>query len=217
MSEIPSRYDITRSLRSSLAPWPGDTPFSFRLTWRMAGGASVNVGAFTMSTHNGTHVDAPLHYQAEGASIDGLDPGVFVGPALVVDVAGAGWSITREHLAAATGAMGEGVSRLLLKTGAWSNDAEFPARIPTLAPDVPAWLGSLGVRLLGLDVPSVDSIESQDLPIHNALGVAGIIILESLDLTAVPPGLYELMAFPLKIAGADAAPVRAILREISGL
>ena len=206
-------YDITRALRHDLAPWPGDTPFDYRLTWRMAEGAAVNVGALTMGTHNGTHADAPLHYQADGAAIDALDLSVFAGPACVADVSAAGVSvITREPLAPAAVHLRNGVPRLLLKTGAWPDDAKFPERIPTLAPDVPVWLAGLGVRLLGLDVPSVDTIESKDLPIHHALGAAGILILESLDLSRVEEGLYELIALPLRIAGADAAPVRAILR-----
>ena len=77
---------------------------------------------------------------------------------------------------------------------------------------MPAWLGEHGVRLLGLDVPSVDAIDSRDLPTHHALAAAGVHILESLDLAAVPTGVYELIALPLRIAGGDAAPVRAILR-----
>jgi arylformamidase len=206
------QYDITRALRADLAPWPGDTPFDYRLTWRMAEGASVNVGALTMGTHNGTHADAPFHYEVNGVTVDALDLEVFAGRALVVDVSAAGLSVTREVLAPAAEMLGAETPRLLLKTGAWPQDSVFPSRIPTLAPNVPAWLASLGVRLLGLDVPSVDEIESRELPIHHALGAAGIQILESLDLSAVPAGIYELIALPLKIAGADAAPVRAILR-----
>ncbi len=80
---------------------------------------------------------------------------------------------------------------------------------------MPAWLGELGVRLLGLDIPSVDAIDSRDLPNHRALASAGVHILESLDLSAVRPGIYELIALPLKITGGEAAPVRAILRATS--
>ena len=207
---MPILHDITRPLRHTLAPWPGDTAFEHRLTWRMDEGAAVNVGALTMGTHNGTHADAPFHYLPDGETIDALDPALFVGPALVVDVSAAGWSITR----AAFDGMDEDVTRLLLKTGAWPDDTRFPARIPTLAPDVPAWLGERGVRLLGLDVPSVDDIDSKTLPIHHALAAAGIHIIESLDLSAVTPGVYELIALPLRIVGGDAAPVRAVLREL---
>ena len=202
-------YDVTRPLHATLAPWPGDTRFDYRLTWRMDAGASVNVGAVTMGTHNGTHADAPCHFLPDGARIDDLDPAIYVGPAVLLDVSRVGWTIGREALAD----LPAGASRLLLRTGAWPDSTRFPERIPTLAPDVPAWLGEQGVRLLGLDLPSVDAIESQDLPIHHALAAADVHILESLDLTGVPPGIYELIALPLRIVGGDAAPVRAVLRD----
>ena len=206
--------DISRPLHVALAPWPGDTPFEHRLTWRIANGAACNVGALTMGTHNGTHADAPYHYLADGAAIDALDPELFVGPAVVADVTGAGWTITRSALAEAAGLIRTGnVPRLLLKTGAWPDSARFPERLPLLAPDVPAWLGELGVRLLGLDVPSVDAIDSKDLPIHHLLADVNICIIESLDLAAVPAGRYELIALPLRITGGDASPVRAVLRK----
>ena len=82
----------------------------------------------------------------------------------------------------------------------------------TLAPDVPAWLGAQGVRLIGLDVPSVDQVDSTTIPIHRALDAANIIILENLDLRAAPAGVYELISLPLKIAGGDGSPIRAVLR-----
>ena len=205
--------DISRPLHATLAPWPGDTPFEHRLTQRIAGGASCNVGALTLGTHNGTHADAPFHYLADGAAIDALDPELFVGPAVVADVTNAGWTITRDVLADVAGHLrADKVPRLLLKTGAWPDDTRFPERLPLLAPDVPAWLGRLGVRLLGLDVPSVDAIDSKDLPVHHLLADAGICIVESLDLSTVSAGVYEFIALPLNIVGGDASPVRAVLR-----
>lgn len=208
-------FDISRPLSTALAPWPGDTPFVHRLTWRIADGAACNVGAVSMGTHNGTHADAPFHYLADGAPIDQLDPALFVGPAVVADVTTAGWTITREALADAAPLLANGgVPRLLLKTGAWPDSARFPARLPLLAPDVPAWLAAQGVRLLGLDVPSVDAIDSKDLPIHHALARAGVLILESLDLTGITAGRYELIALPLRIVDGDASPVRAVLRPL---
>ena len=210
-------YDITRPLHATTAPWPGDAPFEHRLTWKIADGAAVNVGVLTMGTHLGTHADAPFHYIPDGPTIDALDPALFVGPAVVADVTSAGWSIGLDALAdAARHFQNGGVPRLLLKTGAWPDSTRFPARLPLLAPDVPAFLGAAGVRLLGLDVPSVDAIESKDLPVHHALARAGVCIMESLDLTAVPAGLYELIALPLRIVGGDASPVRAVLRPWQG-
>jgi arylformamidase len=207
-------YDVSRSLQNTLAPWPGDTPFHFRLTAQLGQGAVVNVGAMSMGLHNGTHADAPFHYVAAGECIDSVPLDLFMGPAVVVDVSKAGWTITREHLAhaqadfAATG-------RLVLKTGTWPDSTQFPEKIPTLAADVPAWLGGAGVRLIALDVPSVDAIDSKTLPVHLALAAANIYIIESLDLGQVKEGIYELIALPLKITGGDASPVRAVLREIA--
>ena len=212
---MPLLHDITRPLHATTAPWPGDTAFVHRLTARMDEGAVVNVGALSMGTHNGTHADAPFHYQPDGAPIDALDPALFIGPALVVDVSAAGWSITQAAFGDAARHLSGGVTRLLLKTGAWPDSTHFPARIPTLAPGVPAWLGESGVRLLGLDVPSVDDIDSKTLPVHHALAAADIYIIESLDLSAVAPGVYELIALPLRIVGGDASPVRAVLRITS--
>ena len=137
-------HDITRPLHAALAPWPGDTTFDYRLTWRMDAGASVNVGAVTMGTHNGTHADAPYHFLPDGARIDALDPAIYVGPAMLVDVSRAGWTIGREALAAALPALQVGVPRLLLRTGAWPDGTRFPERIPTLAPEVPVWLSEQG-------------------------------------------------------------------------
>ena len=88
----------------------------------------------------------------------------------------------------------------------------FPARIPTLAADVPAWLGAQGVRLIGLDLPSVDQTDDPSMQIHHRLDAANIIILENLDLRAAAPGTYELIALPLKISGAEGSPIRAVLR-----
>jgi arylformamidase len=106
-----------------------------------------------------------------------------------------------------------GTPRLLLRTDGWTDHSRFPESIPVLEASVPAYLHQKGVILLGLDVPSVDPIDSKDLPIHHALGSFRIAILESVDLTRVEPGVYELIALPLKIAGGDGSPVRAILRE----
>ena len=102
-------------------------------------------------------------------------------------------------------------SRLLVKTGRWSDSTVFPDRIPVIAADVPAWLQKNGVKLLGVDLPSMDDIDSKSLQNHHALAKAGIAILESLDLSDVPAGTYNFAALPLKIAGADGAPVRAVL------
>jgi len=201
--------DITHPHSHELAPWPGDTPFNFKLTAAMREGATCNVGAVTTSIHSGTHLDAPFHFNDFGQSIDALPTDRFVGPARVFDAQGHK-TISREVFA---GLDGEATPRVLVATGSCDDKSVFPSRIPTLAPDVPAWLGAQGVTLIGLDVPSVDQVDSKTLPIHHALDAAGILILENLDLRRVMPGEYELIALPLKIVGADGSPVRAVLVE----
>jgi arylformamidase len=209
-------WDISRTLWDDFAEWPGDEPFHFRLTKRIAEGQSVNLGAVNMSVHNGTHGDARFHFDAAGESIEKAPLEVYLGRAVVVDLA-EGFSrqkekqlITIEDLQPHAEEIAQ-TSRLLVKTGRWSNSAVFPKQIPVIAADVPSWLQKNGVRLLGLDVPSVDEIDSKSLQNHHALAAACIGIIESLDLSRVSPGIYNLAALPLKIAGGDGAPMRAVL------
>jgi arylformamidase len=206
----PSSYqeiiDVSLPLDSQIAVWPGDTAFDYELTWKKSAGATVNVGAVRLSTHCGTHVDAPFHFDEQGKRIDELDLATFVGNAFVIHVRNRR-NISRSDLSRDW----QGATRLLLRTDAWSNPRVFPKEIPVLDRDVPDWLGSQGVVLLGLDVPSVDELDSQDLPNHHALARNHVAILESLNLNGVEEGVYSLVAAPLKFIGADAAPVRAFL------
>lgn len=205
-------YDITHPISPQLAVWTGDTPFALHTVAKISRGSSVNLGAVTMSLHTGTHADAPYHYSDKGETMEALSPEIYVGAAQVVDVTGFDL-ITIEVLENAAETVGVGqVERLLLKTGGWNATTVFPEHIPVLAENVPDYLNEKGIFLLGVDVPSVDQIDSKTLPIHHALGENGIHILESLRLEDVPPGLYELIALPLPLAGADGCPVRAVLR-----
>lgn len=206
--------DITRALAADLAPWPGDTSFEYRLVGRIAEGSSVNLGRIITSVHSGTHADAFFHFEENGLTIDRFELERYLGPSVVVDLSEkfAGFSrtslgeITVEDLEASAGA-----PRLLIKTGAWPDSAKFPEAIPVLARGVAEWMQSRGVKLLGLDLPSVDAIDSKDLRNHHALAAADIAILEGLDLSRVKAGLYSVAALPLKIVGGDGAPVRAVL------
>lgn len=209
-------WDISRTLSNDLAEWPGDEPCRFRLTREKAKGESVNLGAISMSVHNGTHADAQFHFDSEGGSIDQAPLVTYLGRATVVDLAQAFLEsqekrlMTIEDLRPSTEAIAA-TARLLLKTGRWNDSRIFPDKIPVIAADVPGWLQKNGVKLLGLDLPSVDEIDSKSLQNHQALAAAGIAIVESLDLSDVAPGIYQLAALPLKIAGGDGAPMRAIL------
>jgi arylformamidase len=206
-SDTEAIYDISRPVSGTLAGWPGDTAYSYGMLCRLDEGAAVNLGTIAMSPHTGTHIDAPYHYDDSGKTVGQLLLTTYLGAAIVIDVAGKP-EITRDDIPAALLT----TPRVLLRTGGWSDDARFPERIPVLRPDVPEWLGSHGVKLLGVDLPSVDQLDSKDLPIHHALGHYGIAILEGLDLRAVPTGIYELIALPLRLEGSDGSPVRAVLR-----
>jgi arylformamidase len=198
--------DISLPLETTLAVWPGDTEFDYQLTWKRSAGSTVNVGAVRMSTHGGTHVDAPFHFADEGQKVDELALTTFVGKAFVVHVQGR-QNISRRDLSRDLG----GATRLLMRTDAWADTRSFPKSIPVVDLDVPDWLGTQGIVLLGLDLPSVDALDSKDLPVHHALARNHVTILESLSLRGVEEGLYDLFALPLRIVGGDAAPVRAVL------
>jgi arylformamidase len=209
-------WDISRTLSNEFAEWPGDEPFRYRLTNEIAKGASVNLGAASMSVHNGTHADARFHFDTNAESIEKAPLDLYLGRATVVDLAQSFSRLKEKHLITLDDLRPDAeeiaaTSRLLVKTGRWSDSTVFPDKIPVLAADVPVWLQKNGVKLLGVDLPSVDDIDSKSLQNHHALARAGIAIIESLDLSDVAPGVYNLAALPLKIAGADGAPVRAVL------
>jgi len=209
-------WDISRTLSNDLAEWPGDEPSRFRLTRQKAKGESVNLGAISMSVHNGTHADARFHFDTNGESIEKAPLETYLGRATVVDLGQVFLDSKEKHLITIEDLRPSGeaiaaTSRLLVKTDRWSDSTVFPKQIPVIAADVPAWLQKNGVTLLGMDLPSVDEIDSKSLQNHHALARAGIAIVESLDLSDVASGIYQFAALPLKIAGGDGAPMRAIL------
>ncbi|MFN2566996.1 MAG: cyclase family protein [Gemmatimonadaceae bacterium] len=202
--------DISTAVRPGTPEWRGDTPYSCRWTWAISSGSSVNVSAIEMSPHVGTHADAPLHVRDDGPASDALSPDAFVGPAIVVGLEELGGPVDAHVLAARLPAR---VERLLLRTGRTIATGAFPIAWPALTPACVRWLATRGLRLLGVDAPSVDDRESKTLDTHHALFEAGAAILENLDLRGVPDGSYELIALPLRLDGLDAAPVRAVLVE----
>jgi arylformamidase len=199
--------DITRRLYDGHPVWPGDTPFSFELTWKMSEGASVNVGKLTTTTHLGTHLDAPWHYDPEGGRLESVPLPVLVGPCQVVDARGQ-QALDAPFLRSLELRAG----RVLFYTGQPDEWRDFPQEFTHVLPAAVDYLAERGVKLFGTDAPSVDPLTSKDLPGHKAFARKGIYILEGLALGAVKPGEYELIALPLRLEGADASPVRAILR-----
>jgi arylformamidase len=150
-----------------------------------------------------------VHVRAGESGADALPLQAFHGPALVVDISDLEGAVSLETISSR---FAEGTPvRLLLKTGRSIAGGAFPERWPFLTADCARAVASQGVVLLGVDCPSVDSRDSKALDVHHALFDAGAFVLENLDLTAVEPGRYELIAYPTKFAGLDAAPVRAVL------
>ncbi len=204
-----SLIDISRRLQNGMPVWPGDTNFSFELSWTKEESGSVNVGKLTLSTHTGTHIDAPFHFDENGKKVIDLDPNLYVGEARVIELLDVE-SIKKVDLEAFSL---NGVKRLLIKTNSWKNDNAFPERIPHIEKEVAEFLKENGIKLLGIDVPSVDPLDSKELVAHHALHENGIHILESIDLRSVCEGDYELIALPLPLTDADGSPVRAVLRK----
>ncbi|WP_433747103.1 arylformamidase [Falsibacillus pallidus] len=199
--------DISQRLHNQIPVWPGDTPFTFGLSWTMEDSGSVNVGKLEMSAHTGTHIDAPYHFDSDGARVADLPLERFIGKALVVDLTGASL-ISKEELSKFDFS---GVSKVLIKTGSWTDRSRFPDTITTVHENTAPFLKEQGIDLIGVDVPSVDELDSKGLPSHHSLQRYDIQILEGIVLDSVEPGLYNLIALPLPLAEADGCPVRAVL------
>ncbi len=206
--------DISVSVSPETPVWPGDTPFSCLWTWDMSQGSSVNVSAITMSPHDGTHADTPLHVTRDAAGSESLSVDAFCGAAVVIDVAAIDYVIQLDVIDAQLGDMQLGdmiPTRILLKTNRTIADGVFPDHWPSLSNDCARSLIARGLRLLGVDCPSVDDRDSKTLDVHHVVLDHGAYVLENLDLRNITAGEYVLTALPMKIAGLDAAPVRALL------
>jgi arylformamidase len=203
-------WDISPFISPDTPTFPGDTAYSQRWVSRIGPASPVNVSAITMSPHVGAHADAPLHYGADAGAIGVVDLDPFLGRCRVIHAIDRGALIEPGHL---SHAIDDLPPRILVRTSVnaptrWS--AEFPA----FAPESIAWLAGLGVRLVGIDSPSVDPADSKTLDSHQQLLAHDIRVLENLVLDDVEPGDYELIALPLKLSHADASPVRAVLRSL---
>src|SRR5215210_2752510 len=204
--------DISVMVRDGAPVWPGDTPTSCRWMSSIGQGASVNVSAMTSSPHAGTHADSPLHVRDGWPGSHELPLDIFCGEAVVVSLPPGEEEIGPDHM---EDLLPDGdIERVLLKTGRTVALGTFPDAWPTLSEQSARMLLGRGVRLVGIDAPSVDQRESKTLPVHHMLFSGGAFLLENLDLRRVPDGRYELLAFPLKVMALDAAPVRAVLRDL---
>lgn len=209
--------DITHNLSAEMASWPGDTEFQLEWTQRLDGGGAVNLSRLTLSPHSGTHIDAPLHFSAHGASVDELPLSLLIGRCVVLDLRPHLWqdedrpeitaSLLEESSSDSVDALS---SRVLVRTG-YAFGRPFNTDFAHFSPGAVGWLASRGVRLLGTDAPSVDDFDSKTMEAHLACLHNDVTVLEGLNLGEVNPGTYRLIALPMKIAGAEGAPVRAVL------
>ena len=202
--------DISQTLRAGLPGWPGDVPFVSVPTWSHGPACPVAVSRYEASTHAGTHADAPLHYDPDGAAIDAVGLDAFVGPARVLDLRGRGQVITPDMVAAASG----GPPRVLFRTYDRFPHDGWNDRFATLDAATVRVLAAQGVVLVGIDSPSIDPREAKVLRAHEAARIASVRLLEGLVLDDVAAGDYELIALPIRLGGLDAAPVRAVLRSL---
>ncbi len=203
-------WDITPTVTSALAVWPGDTPASREVLLDLRRGDTVTLSTLHATVHLGAHADAPSHYGVDAPTIESRSLEPYLGPCQVLRVPGIrGRRIGPDELPWPVRA-----ERVLLATGTYPDPTRFDREFAALAPELVDRLHAAGVRLVGLDTPSVDLFDSKDLPTHQACLRHDVAILEGLVLDGVPEGLYELIALPLKLSGFDASPVRAVLRDL---
>ena len=209
-------YDISQVIKAGIPVWPGDSEFTLERTWMLDMECPVNVSKITLSTHTGTHADAPLHYGDGGADIAEISLVPYIGEAHVVDarmVANCSGALIEPHHIESQ--LPDKVERVLVRTFDQYPHDHWPVDFSAFHSETIHMLAEKGCILVGIDTPSVDPESSKDLPSHNAIKGHGMAILEGLVLDGIAVGAYELIALPLKIADGDASPVRAILRDVS--
>ena len=202
-------YDLSPELGPETPVWPGDTALRREVLMDLAQGDNLTLSTLHSTVHLGSHADAPSHYAVHGRTIDEMELERYIGDAWLLDV-----SCRRGER------FGSGVlpdrdlpARVLLRTGSWRADSDpFDEEFAALEPALVEALATRGVRLVGVDTPSVDLFSSKELPAHRACAEHDVAIVEGLVLEGVPSGPGELICPPLRLRGFDASPVRALFR-----
>lgn len=202
--------DVTVPLSAEVPTFPGDPRFQLEFTHQIAAGQPYNVARITVGSHSGTHVDAPYHFLADGATVDQLPLEIMMGKARVVELSVRD-RIERADLEALD--LRDDI-RVLLKTrmSGQLRQPTFQEDFVYLTADGATYLAQAGIKLVGIDYLSVEKFGSADYAAHHALLDAGVVIIEGLDLSEVEPGEYDMTCLPLRIVGADGSPARVILR-----
>ena len=207
---MPTIYDISIPVAHDGLIYPGNPPISITPQQEVSKGGSSNVSLLSFGSHTGTHVDAPKHFFNEGLGVDALALHVLMGPAMLICVEDSVMAVGEKELQLHEI---KGHTRVLIKTrnSAFIREKEFHKDYTYLAPDGAEYLAELGVRLVGIDYLSIEQFHSGHHRTHKTLLSRGIAIVEGLDLSAPPSGVYELYCLPLKLVGIDGAPARAVL------
>lgn len=206
-------YDISLTLSDKLPVWPGDPKFLLERVDKIEEGANSNGSRIEMSVHIGTHVDAPFHFLGgDSATVESLSMRILTGRAYVLHLPDDVDVIDADLLQKAD--IPPRTRRLLFRTRNseyWSRqEPEFQTDFVGLTAGAAQILVDRGVKLVGIDYLSIAPYK-QSRPTHEILLKAGIVIVEGLNLSAVSQGRYTLYCLPLKLAGSDGAPARAIL------
>ncbi len=200
--------DISPTISERIAVFPGDTPFKRKIAMDFEADDHLLLSSIRSTVHLGAHADAPNHYHPSGADIAARPLNRYLGPCQVIRV-----SLSRGARIAVAD-LGDRViqaERILFRTDSFPNPNHWNGDFNSLSPALIHFLAEKGVRLVGIDTPSVDPEQSKELESHQEIFHHDMAVLEGLVLTEVADGLYDLIALPLKIEGGDASPVRAIL------
>ena len=204
--------DVSVLLAPGLATYPGNPAYEISPVDRIADGGGANNSRLVMGTHTGTHVDAPLHFFDGRPGVEAMPLELLIGRARVIDLPHRG-GITEQHLAAA--GLREDL-RVLLRTpnsALWNTTDGFHTDYTYLTEGGAKFLVGQGVKVVGVDYLSVEQYQKPGAPAHKALLGNGIIIIEGLNLSEAEAGQYEMYCLPLRIANADGAPARVVLKR----
>lgn len=205
-------YDISVSISPDMPVYSGDPAVEIIPVSRISEGAGANVSLLKFGSHTGTHVDPPYHFVESGIKLDELPLEVLIGECMVKYVQD---RRVIDKQAVEEAGIPEGTERVLFKTrnSDFWREPGFHADFTYIDPEAAEWLVERGVKLVGVDYLSVDQFKSPGHRTHLTLLGAGVIALEGLDLSEVSEGTYTLVCLPLKIAGGDGGPARAVLIE----
>ena len=207
--------DVTATLDPTVTPiYEGDAPMSFQFLKDLRKGDPLTLSVYSLGAHSGTHIDAPMHFIRDGAAVDRVPLEPLIGAAIVLDIPDDVQAIDAAELGRH---QWQGAERVLFRTRSslrgWMRSATFHRDFAYVAPDAAQLLADGGVQLVGIDYISAEQFGAPAPLSHRILLGKGIPIIEGLLLEGIPPGRYDLIVLPMKVAGHEGAPARAVLRQ----